>query len=335
MLRKIWQTSSLLFVLLCLGACTQDAQTQTPCGPGDQVEADGVTVCVYREEIIETGFDCPQATPHRMRYGDFVVCSEDSELPRGFPEHMEEDYDSGLPQDGCVRANQCPGTQICQAGECERSTTTDAGHDADTSDADGQSNVDGVSQDATTSDANDVEEGDADARDASDADDVHDTNDTSDTSSPDSDVATDGSNDSEAGPPDSTSGCADRFESNETRPTAAPLGSGLETDLTLCSASDEDYYALQLNAGDQLRVVVEYDIRNRTGTANLVLMDASGVALDTGKLISNTGSPNLETIAIPDQSPATFTVPSAGTYYVLVDLFSGTEILYDLEIVVQ
>lgn len=326
MFRRTLLVISLLIALICLGACRQDAQTDTICEPGDRVEADGVTVCVYREEIIETGFDCPPAAPYQMRYGDFVVCSEDTELPSGFPDRMDEEYDAGLPQDGCVRSNQCPASQLCQAGECEPMNTTDAGRDSATADAD---------------DADDADDSDIDVpSDVVDADDTDSADDTSDSSDSNgdtrsSDTDADATSDSQTDSQDSSaSACADRFESNDTPPTATPLGHGTEAGLTLCSAADEDYFALSLSAGDELRVTVDYDTRAAQGDPQLMLLDSSGTVVETGQVVSSAGSA-VRTIAIPDAAPATFPIPADNTYYVEVRLFSGSQVEYDLDIVIQ
>lgn len=112
--------ASLTALLLLLGGCSQQPdQPQNSCGQGDALDADGSTYCVYRGEIIETGFECPEARPNRISYGDFEVCSPDENLPDEFPDRMEEQYDeSGLPQDGCVRDGMCGSLEACQAGNC-------------------------------------------------------------------------------------------------------------------------------------------------------------------------------------------------------------------------
>ncbi|MGM0554827.1 MAG: DUF7107 domain-containing protein [Myxococcota bacterium] len=102
------------------------------CGDGDEVEASGQTVCVYRNEIIETGFDCPAERPHRHNMGDLVVCSGDEELPEGLPEELDERYpDNEIDPDAgnngwdvdtyspeCREDSDCGGSEVCVRESC-------------------------------------------------------------------------------------------------------------------------------------------------------------------------------------------------------------------------
>lgn len=336
MRRKWMLISACACVLFALTGCSQDSQPigDATCGRGEAVESDGQTVCVYSQEIIETGFDCPAEMPHRQQYGDYVVCSGDEQLPEGFPREMSEQFPGdGLPSDGCVRDTQCNGATMCVAGECESPSgppdggVVDAGvADAGVADAGVDEDPDAGAADVSVDTGNpqqdvgvaDVGAPDTGARDAG---------------APDTNVPDSGTPDS--GTPDTGSGvttCPDRFEPNDHPAAATPLGPGQYANLSLCS--DRDYYALTLSAGDELRVELTYDRLQAAGTAQLSLFGPDATQfLSGGREISN---PNGDTlIVIPDEAPAVYTVPNDGTYYVLANRFSGVGVNYSLDIHVQ
>ena len=60
------------------------------CGRGDALEVDGQTYCVYRQEIIEEGFDCPQDLQSGFQFENGVVCgpSNSNQLPPPVEEYV-------------------------------------------------------------------------------------------------------------------------------------------------------------------------------------------------------------------------------------------------------
>lgn len=119
-----------LLIIALSWACTSDEAQ--PCGAGDTVEASGQTVCVYREEIIETGFDCPAQRPHRHEVDELIVCSPNEDLPEGLPEKLDERYpdDEYQPDGGesgwdvdtsspeCREDADCSESEACIQQEC-------------------------------------------------------------------------------------------------------------------------------------------------------------------------------------------------------------------------
>ncbi|MCB9537707.1 MAG: hypothetical protein H6704_15760, partial [Myxococcales bacterium] len=67
-----WTGGALLALAGCVVAPAEDAD----CEGGTAYSEAGNAMCVYRGGIQETGFECPDAMPHRGDFDDFTVCSE-------------------------------------------------------------------------------------------------------------------------------------------------------------------------------------------------------------------------------------------------------------------
>jgi hypothetical protein len=96
----------------------------------------------------------------------------------------------------------------------------------------------------------------------------------------------------------------DMFEDNDTRENATPLAAGVYGDLTSCgdfSAVDEDYYAVDLLAGDVLDVDVMFT--HADGDIDIDLRDESGAVL-----ASSGGSADGESLAWVALADGTYTV---------------------------
>ncbi len=102
----------------------------------------------------------------------------------------------------------------------------------------------------------------------------------------------------------------DRYEPNESATAATALAPGSQANLSLCP-SDQDYYALNLVAGDQLTFSLSFT--NAEGDIDLTLANPSGTQVG-----SSAGTGNSESIS--------FTAAVTGTHHARVHLYgdSGT-----------
>ncbi len=109
----------------------------------------------------------------------------------------------------------------------------------------------------------------------------------------------------------------DAFEENDARANAADLQPGTQSDLTICS-NDDDWYAIDLAAGDGLTATIFFD--DAAGDLDLQLVDAQGRILASS-------------VSVLDNEEATVgMVETAGTYYVRVYGFLGAANTYDLDL---
>lgn len=88
--RSIRTTALLGCVMLWSIGCqnTQEANCT-------DTSVDGEPYCVASGPIIETGFDCPSAMPHRHRQGDLVICSEQEGVPEEHRREIGNNYGDG------------------------------------------------------------------------------------------------------------------------------------------------------------------------------------------------------------------------------------------------
>lgn len=87
------------------------------CGDGETVVVNDQLMCIFRQTIIETGFQCPVDGQIAYDVGDIVVCCE--ELPSGWisevrQRYPEETKDIDLQ---CV-AVVCELSETCSSGTC-------------------------------------------------------------------------------------------------------------------------------------------------------------------------------------------------------------------------
>ncbi len=132
-----------------------------------------------------------------------------------------------------------------------------------------------------------------------------------DDSTGDDDDSTGDDDDSTGDDDDSTAGtCADdSFEDNDSSDQAAALSISQHQNLRSCP-EDEDFYALQLNAGDSLEIDVLFNTAD--GDIDAGLYDPQGVGLDSGA--STTDNESMSGVA-----------DIAGTYILRVLLYSETD----------
>jgi len=108
----------------------------------------------------------------------------------------------------------------------------------------------------------------------------------------------------------------DSLEPNDDRSSAVNTGSGDSyDDLTIHDSEDEDYYAVEAEAGERITADIEFTDDN--GDIDLELQDASGSYLD--------GS-----ISVSDGESVEYIADSDGTYYVRVYGFGGATNSYDI-----
>ena len=91
--------SKLFFLILTslAIACSDTSDNEgwdldTTCREGTTLIVDGVRMCVYSREIIETGFMCPPPVPNRINLGGAVICSEEATLPESAVLQIADDY---------------------------------------------------------------------------------------------------------------------------------------------------------------------------------------------------------------------------------------------------
>lgn len=115
--------TGLVFGCVVLGSfgCGTQSHEERVCGEdGSVVSVSGQTVCVYRQDIvIETGFACPEALPHRQDFDHGSVCSQmvdglgDDELAEVVEWSVEQGWDeepgNSLPAPVGNSSNGAPG----------------------------------------------------------------------------------------------------------------------------------------------------------------------------------------------------------------------------------
>ena len=106
---------------------------------------------------------------------------------------------------------------------------------------------------------------------------------------------------------------ADSYENNDTNSAAATLTEGSYPGLTSCPG-DFDWYAVSLQAGESLQVDATF--LDADGDVDIYLYNASIIEVDD----SDSGTDN--------ELLGPYTVPSAGTYYIKVELFSDDGWVY-------
>ena len=116
----------------------------------------------------------------------------------------------------------------------------------------------------------------------------------------------------------STSAASGQFEPNDDRASATPLGSGAEyDDLTVSTVFDEDYFAVETEAGETITVDTTFD--HTDGDIDVRLLNASGGEV----AISQSGT---------DDEEIEYTADRTGTYYVVVYGYAGAENDYDISV---
>lgn len=102
--------------------CAANAEQALDCGLGRQLDAGGESFCVYSQEIIETGFACPDGLEHQRAYGDLVVCGAGTGLPEGFRDEVARQYDESLIPERdatlCLTDDECARGLACEGGVC-------------------------------------------------------------------------------------------------------------------------------------------------------------------------------------------------------------------------
>jgi Cys-rich repeat protein len=119
-----------------------------------------------------------------------------------------------------------------------------------------------------------------------------------------------------AGEPMNPNGCSDMFEPNNTSVTAASVGEGVFASLQICESNPDDWYAINLNAGDELTAdVFTIDL---DATLFLEIVDTNGTSILDG------------TITLLGLATVSATVDSAGTYFVHAAHFLGPTSTYSM-----
>lgn len=77
--------------ILSTGSGCSETLDET-CGRGEPLEANGETYCIYRQEIIEEGFDCPQDLQASFQFEGGTVCAPSSNnLPPAVEDHIKDE----------------------------------------------------------------------------------------------------------------------------------------------------------------------------------------------------------------------------------------------------
>lgn len=109
-----------------------------------------------------------------------------------------------------------------------------------------------------------------------------------------------------------------RFEPNDDRASATPLGSGATEDgLTISTVFDEDYFAVETEAGETVTVDTTFD--HTDGDIDVALLNASGGQVAIAQ-------------SATDDEEIEYTADRTGVYYVVVYGFAGAENDYDLSV---
>lgn len=91
---SLFKAIALFFTLaptaLALGSGCSDTLDET-CGRGESLEVDGDTYCIYRQEIIEEGFDCPQNLQSDFQFEGGTVCAPSNNLPPEVEDHVKDE----------------------------------------------------------------------------------------------------------------------------------------------------------------------------------------------------------------------------------------------------
>jgi hypothetical protein len=114
-------------------------------------------------------------------------------------------------------------------------------------------------------------------------------------------------------PPDE---CTDSFEPNDVTESAAVIQAGNYEALRICEG-DEDWFALELQAGQTVSVLVSFS--HASGDLDIQLLDVSQGNIDSG-------------ISVDDDESIEFTVSDAGTYYLKVYGYNNAVNSYDLAV---
>jgi hypothetical protein len=93
--------------------------------------------------------------------------------------------------------------------------------------------------------------------------------------------------------------CPDLFENNDTRATAKPLVDGTYSNLSVCSG-DQDWYTVQLAAGDVLNLTMTHD--SAAGNIQLALFDELNTsATPTAQVVTNDNVKTISFVSPRDQ----------------------------------
>ena len=116
-----------------LSACGDDDPQLTPagisCDPGDAIEHEAETYCVYRSDlVIENGFSCPATLSLYPSFGPVGVCGPPGramELPKVYKEHKQA-QPTVWAMTQCIQVEDCasiePDANLCMDGTCFKST---------------------------------------------------------------------------------------------------------------------------------------------------------------------------------------------------------------------
>ena len=87
-----------MLAALLIAGCGQSASAgdAPDCGQGETLSEGGESLCVYRQEIIEEGFDCPPSASYQHDFSGGVVCSSTPQIPDGMQDDVVE-QDIGTP----------------------------------------------------------------------------------------------------------------------------------------------------------------------------------------------------------------------------------------------
>lgn len=111
------------------GACgPTEEPSANPCGDGDALEYQGEAYCLYKQEIQETGFQCPEAYPHAQTFTDATACTSSMKPPEGFEMHVINEV-LAPPSNNITQNNS---TTACTELECGESPDVAACSDGST-----------------------------------------------------------------------------------------------------------------------------------------------------------------------------------------------------------
>ncbi|MGM0555101.1 MAG: PPC domain-containing protein [Myxococcota bacterium] len=127
--------------------------------------------------------------------------------------------------------------------------------------------------------------------------------------------------------------CLDQYDPNESCASSPVLSEGQYPDLSVCD-TDTDFYAIDLDPLDQIRVVAEYDRSQAQGELQLNLFGpnevcASVLAADEE---SDPNSAIQRLIIQGENGESHWTTQAGGRYYVRAGLFSGVQADYSVDI---
>ncbi|MEZ4461441.1 MAG: hypothetical protein R3E66_17330 [bacterium] len=120
-------------------------------------------------------------------------------------------------------------------------------------------------------------------------------------------------------------GCSDEaLEPNENAIDASPVSAGDTVSAEICDEGDIDVYAIDLNAGDEVRVIHAFS--NAAGNLDMTLFPPS-----QADEISPSGSGVAFTFGLVDEEVLTHTATETGTYYLLVFNNNPSSVPYTLD----